>query len=254
MFPYHDENETQRTPYVDDGADRAERARLAGRPGRRAPRFRSPSRCASSGSSRRAHRVAATRRPRFRWGTGWSASPIRAASCPTDHVDVPARVLDAPARQHVVSVAVRQQHRGLDDAAALCRVLPAVRSRRGAGAGAGRSPRQRCRWSAPPARSAASWARTWCCSRGCGCSRSCRSASTSRTWRCRPGPCSSTGRSCSLPAASRAASRHRRGGVAFWAHLGGFIAGVVLVKVFERRDRVTAHASHHWQPRHVGWR
>jgi membrane associated rhomboid family serine protease len=44
------------------------------------------------------------------------------------------------------------------------------------------------------------------------------------------------------------------GGVAFWAHLGGFVAGVVLVKVFERRDRVAAHASHHWQPRHEGWR
>jgi membrane associated rhomboid family serine protease len=43
------------------------------------------------------------------------------------------------------------------------------------------------------------------------------------------------------------------GGVAFWAHLGGFIAGVVLVKLFERRDRVTAHASHHWRPRQVGW-
>src|SRR5688500_667868 len=26
------------------------------------------------------------------------------------------------------------------------------------------------------------------------------------------------------------------GGVAFWAHIGGFVAGVVLVKVFERRD------------------
>jgi membrane associated rhomboid family serine protease len=38
------------------------------------------------------------------------------------------------------------------------------------------------------------------------------------------------------------------GGVAFWAHLGGFLAGVVLVKLFERRDRVRAHTSHHWQP------
>jgi membrane associated rhomboid family serine protease len=44
------------------------------------------------------------------------------------------------------------------------------------------------------------------------------------------------------------------GGVAFWAHLGGFIAGVVLVKIFERRDRVTAHASHRWEPKRVGWR
>jgi membrane associated rhomboid family serine protease len=38
------------------------------------------------------------------------------------------------------------------------------------------------------------------------------------------------------------------GGVAFWAHLGGFVAGVVLVKVFERRDRVIAHKAHHWRP------
>ena len=40
------------------------------------------------------------------------------------------------------------------------------------------------------------------------------------------------------------------GGVAFWAHLGGFTAGVVLVKVFERRDRALAHAARHWAPRH----
>ena len=39
------------------------------------------------------------------------------------------------------------------------------------------------------------------------------------------------------------------GGVAFWAHIGGFVAGVVLVKVFERRDRVAAHTSEHWAPR-----
>ena len=38
------------------------------------------------------------------------------------------------------------------------------------------------------------------------------------------------------------------GGVAFWAHLGGFVAGVVLVKLFERRDRVLAHTSHQWRP------
>ena len=44
------------------------------------------------------------------------------------------------------------------------------------------------------------------------------------------------------------------GGVAFWAHVGGFIAGVVLVKVFERPDRLLAHRSHNWQPDRVGWR
>lgn len=43
------------------------------------------------------------------------------------------------------------------------------------------------------------------------------------------------------------------GGVAFWAHTGGFVAGVVLVKLFARPDRVRAHRSHHWRPRRVGW-
>jgi membrane associated rhomboid family serine protease len=40
------------------------------------------------------------------------------------------------------------------------------------------------------------------------------------------------------------------GGVAFWAHLGGFAAGVILVKVFERRDRVMDHVSEQWRPTH----
>ncbi len=40
------------------------------------------------------------------------------------------------------------------------------------------------------------------------------------------------------------------GGVAFWAHIGGFAGGVVLVKVFERRDRVLAHVTQHWRPRY----
>jgi membrane associated rhomboid family serine protease len=58
-----------------------------------------------------------------------------------------------------------------------------------------------------------------------------------------------------LQVVSQAASTlsEQAGGVAYWAHLGGFAAGVVLVKVFERRDRVKAHVSHHWEPRRVGW-
>jgi membrane associated rhomboid family serine protease len=43
------------------------------------------------------------------------------------------------------------------------------------------------------------------------------------------------------------------GGVAFWAHLGGFVAGVVLVKVFERVDRVAQHEAHRWRPGRVGY-
>ena len=38
------------------------------------------------------------------------------------------------------------------------------------------------------------------------------------------------------------------GGVAFWAHGGGFLAGVILVKVFTSRRHLEKHRSHHWQP------
>jgi membrane associated rhomboid family serine protease len=44
------------------------------------------------------------------------------------------------------------------------------------------------------------------------------------------------------------------GGVAFWAHLGGLIAGVILVRVFARGDYVQEHRAHHWAPKHLGWR
>jgi membrane associated rhomboid family serine protease len=43
------------------------------------------------------------------------------------------------------------------------------------------------------------------------------------------------------------------GGVAFWAHVGGFLAGVVLVKPFSRADHVAAHRAQHWRPRNVRW-
>ena len=46
-------------------------------------------------------------------------------------------------------------------------------------------------------------------------------------------------------------SEETGGGAAFWAHVGGFVAGVVLVKLFERRDRVAAHTARHWQPHHL---
>jgi membrane associated rhomboid family serine protease len=42
------------------------------------------------------------------------------------------------------------------------------------------------------------------------------------------------------------------GGVAFWAHIGGFVAGVILVKLFQRPDHVAQHRSHRWQPRQMG--
>ena len=41
------------------------------------------------------------------------------------------------------------------------------------------------------------------------------------------------------------------GGVAFWAHVGGFVAGLALVKVFARRDYVAAHRTQQWRPRRL---
>jgi membrane associated rhomboid family serine protease len=43
------------------------------------------------------------------------------------------------------------------------------------------------------------------------------------------------------------------GGVAFWAHFGGLIAGVLIVKLFARPVYVEEHRSHHWAPRRLGW-
>jgi membrane associated rhomboid family serine protease len=42
------------------------------------------------------------------------------------------------------------------------------------------------------------------------------------------------------------------GGVAFWAHVGGFLAGLILIKPFSRADYVAQHKAHHWRPRHLG--
>ena len=44
------------------------------------------------------------------------------------------------------------------------------------------------------------------------------------------------------------------GGVAFWAHIGGFAAGVILVKMFANSDYIAGHQTHQWQPRYQRWR
>ena len=43
------------------------------------------------------------------------------------------------------------------------------------------------------------------------------------------------------------------GGVAFWAHIGRFVAGLALINLFVRPDYLQQHHSHHWQPQQVGW-
>jgi len=45
----------------------------------------------------------------------------------------------------------------------------------------------------------------------------------------------------------------RGGGVAFWAHVGGFAAGVVLIFVFRDSRRVEAHRRHLATARHQRW-
>jgi membrane associated rhomboid family serine protease len=51
--------------------------------------------------------------------------------------------------------------------------------------------------------------------------------------------------------ASGLLSRSDVGGVAFWAHVSGFVTGMVLVKLFARSDYMAAHQSRVWRPRRV---
>jgi len=46
--------------------------------------------------------------------------------------------------------------------------------------------------------------------------------------------------------------RESIGGVAFWAHIGGFLAGVLLIKLFARGDYLQQHQRAHWEPRRTG--
>ena len=47
------------------------------------------------------------------------------------------------------------------------------------------------------------------------------------------------------------ASGDDMGGVAFWAHVGGFVAGIVLIKFFARNDYLAAHRVGQWRPRRL---
>ena len=51
--------------------------------------------------------------------------------------------------------------------------------------------------------------------------------------------------------ASGLLSAGEMGGVAFWAHVGGFVAGVMLIKPFARDDYVRAHRAHRWRPQRL---
>lgn len=51
--------------------------------------------------------------------------------------------------------------------------------------------------------------------------------------------------------ASGLLSSGEMGGVAFWAHVGGFVAGVVLIKSFTREEYLQAHRAHRWRPQRL---
>ena len=54
----------------------------------------------------------------------------------------------------------------------------------------------------------------------------------------------------------RASQVGSEGGVAFWAHLGGFVAGVVLISLFAKSNHILAHAAADYHPqwgRREGW-
>ena len=44
------------------------------------------------------------------------------------------------------------------------------------------------------------------------------------------------------------------GGVAFGAHIGGFIVGAALIKAFARSEYVARRQVNRWQPQRLGWR
>jgi membrane associated rhomboid family serine protease len=43
------------------------------------------------------------------------------------------------------------------------------------------------------------------------------------------------------------------GGVAFWAHVGGFAAGALLIRLFARSDYIAQHRAQQWAPQRIGW-
>ncbi len=43
-------------------------------------------------------------------------------------------------------------------------------------------------------------------------------------------------------------------GVAFGAHIGGFVAGAALIKLFARREYIEQHRAQHWHPHREGFR
>jgi membrane associated rhomboid family serine protease len=44
------------------------------------------------------------------------------------------------------------------------------------------------------------------------------------------------------------------GGVAFFAHIGGFAFGAIMINVFAKSEYIREHAARQWTPKRMGWR
>ena len=138
-----------------DGVDRGQRARLASCPGRRGGVSAGGVGLQSGADPRRADVVGQSwRRISDGRRRGVPDGP-RPSDAARDHLHVPARLVDALARQHVVPVALRQQRRGCDDAHPLRGLLPRLRAGRGAAPGGDATRPRWFRWWAPRGPSAA---------------------------------------------------------------------------------------------------
>ena len=52
-----------------------------------------------------------------------------------------------------------------------------------------------------------------------------------------------------LPSIKKGAMGAQGGGVAFWAHVGGFVAGAVLIYFFRDKRLLDRHPYHGWRQR-----
>ena len=147
------------------------------------------------------------------------------------HGDVHARRLRAHLRKHALPLDLRRQPRGRARARAVPRLLPADRGARGTLARRGH---RRARGESRSSRASAPRARSRACS-----------AATSCSFRSAASACSGSTRSMEVPAlvaiglwfvfqlvSGAGMLGGEMGGVAYGAHIGGFVAGVVLVKLF----------------------
>ncbi len=56
-----------------------------------------------------------------------------------------------------------------------------------------------------------------------------------------------------LGALPQVAGAQAEAGVAFWAHIGGFVVGAATIKLFARPEYLMSRKQNPWQPQRVRW-